>query len=169
MRRTLITAAVAVAAAGASLAAAAPANAATVDGTHWSGAVQGTPTSLHAGAASGDYLWHDSHGFHLRVTHPGSGRVVYTGVIHANEPMHFTRDRLEKGDVVALSKDRKTLSFAFGDYGHIDGVNFTTDHATKITVSRLHIGDDGQNASEVYLGAGSAHPSSIPFTITRTS
>jgi hypothetical protein len=167
MRKTWFTAAVAVATAGAAtLTAAAPANAATTD-DHWPASVQGTPTALKAGAATGDYLWHDSHGFHLRVTHPGTGRVVFTGVVHANRAMHATGARLEKGDVFRLSRDKRTLTFAFVDYGHIDGVNFTTDGATRLTVSRLHTGDRTQQASQVFLGSGSGNPSSVPFTLTR--
>jgi len=47
----------------------------------WPASVQGVPTLFHAGAAAGDYIWHDATGWHLRVTHRGTGRVVFSGRI----------------------------------------------------------------------------------------
>ena len=54
---------------------------------HWPTTVQGVPTLWHAGARTGDYIWHDSRGWHLRVTHPGTRLAVFTGRIRAGAPM----------------------------------------------------------------------------------
>ncbi|MGN6606912.1 MAG: hypothetical protein ACTHMS_07875 [Jatrophihabitans sp.] len=165
-------------AAAALVALAAPANAATTtrapsstaaacDRTAWEAAVQGRPASFTAGARGGDYLWHDAHGFHLRVTHRGDHRAVYTGVITASAAMRLDPVRLERGDVVRLSADRRTLSFAFVDYGHIDGVDFHTDCAASLRVGRLHVGNANLPAWRVYLGSKERHPAAVPFTVHR--
>ncbi|PZS25747.1 MAG: hypothetical protein DLM58_21895 [Pseudonocardiales bacterium] len=180
--RTIITAAITtVAACGAGLALlATPAGAATpstspapsaqaaaCDRAPWAGRIQGAPAGLSAGARGGDYLWHDTHGFHLRVTHHGYSRQVFTGVITSATAMRIDPVRLERGDVVKLSADHRTLAFAFVDYGYIDGVNFHTDCSPAITVSRLHVGNAALPVDRVYLGHTKAHPAHIPFTIHR--
>src|SRR2546427_37402 len=53
----------------------------------WPLAVLGVPTLWHAGAGAGDYLWHDANGWHLRVTHRGTTRFVFTGRIVSSAPM----------------------------------------------------------------------------------
>src|SRR5262245_62175678 len=65
---------------------AAAAAAACTDG-HWPASVQGVPTLFHAGGSAGDYVWHDATGWHLRVTHRGASRVVFSGRITASAPI----------------------------------------------------------------------------------
>ena len=141
--------------------------AADCDRGAWAGAVQGAPIGFGAGQAGGDYLWHDVHGFHLRVTHRGDDRQIYSGMISSPTPMRMEPVKLEGRDTVALSADRKHLSFSFADYGHIDGVNFHTDCAPSITVSGLKLGNHALPATRVYLGAHRTHPAKVPFTIHR--
>ena len=141
--------------------------AAACDKTAWEPTVQGRPAGLAAGSPTGDYLWHDQRGFHLRVTHAQHDRRVYTGVIHASAPMRMERVRLEKGDRVTLSKNRQTIVFAFVNHGGIDGVNFHTDCASTLTVSRLRVGGHRIALKHVYLGATKAHPAAVPFTVHR--
>ena len=102
--------------------------------------VQGAPAGFDAGDRGGDYLWHDLTGFHLRVTHRNDGRQVYSGLISSSAPMRIDPVRLERGDVLRLSPDHRSFVFAFADYGRIDGVNFHTDCAAALAVSRLHVG-----------------------------
>jgi len=170
-RRTLLAAGAAVAAAAGALALAAPANAASAstacDRAPWQAIVQGVPRSFDAGDRGGDYLWHDTSGFHLRVTHRGDGRQVYSGVISSSSPMRIDPVKLEGHDTVRLSADHKTLAFAFADYGHIDGVNFHTDCAAKLVVSHLHVGTAPLPAGRVYLGALERHPAAVPFVLHR--
>ena len=54
----------------------------TCTGGPWPYAVQGMP-AVHAGSAAGDYLWHDATGWHLRVTHPGTYGLGFSGTIRA--------------------------------------------------------------------------------------
>ena len=143
------------------------AKAAACDKTPWEAMVQGAPTNFHPGGAGGDYLWHDSTGFHLRVTHRSNDRAVYSGVITSPTPMRKDAVRLEGSDVAALSSDRKTLVFRFANYGHVDGMNFHTDCASHITLSRLYVGTAHLPANRVYLGSKEAHPAHIPFALTR--
>ncbi|OLB78037.1 MAG: hypothetical protein AUI14_14415 [Actinobacteria bacterium 13_2_20CM_2_71_6] len=133
----------------------------------WQDRVQGRPAGFDAGDKGGDYLWHDTDGFHLRVTHKGDDRAVYAGVIHSPTPMRIEPVHLEGGDVAQLSADHRTLTFRFADYGHIDGVDFHTDCAPRLRVADLTVGGQPLPANRVYLGADRAHPASVPFTLHR--
>src|SRR4051812_20976839 len=79
------------------------AKAAACDKAPWEAKVQGQPVHFGAGSPSGDYLWHDRHGFHLRVTHARHDRRGYPGGITHPAPMEVDRGRPEKGDPGALS------------------------------------------------------------------
>ena len=144
------------------------AQAAACDRAPWADRVQGAPAHFAAGDRGGDYLWHDSSGFHLRVTHVDDHRQVYSGVIDSPTPMRIDPVKLEKGDTAKLSTDRRELVFVFADYGHIDGVNFQTDCAPHISITDLNVGNQHLPADRVYLGASKAHPSGIPFTVHRS-
>ncbi len=139
----------------------------TCDRAPWGLRVQGAPPNFSGGDRGGDYLWHDTTGFHLRVTHRSDDRVVYSGVISSPVPMSMDQVRLEKGDVAKLSTDRRTLVFAFANHGHVDGVNFHTACAAHLTVSRLNAGSARLSPDRVYLGALGLHPHQVPFTVHR--
>jgi len=137
------------------------------DRAPWQAVVQGAPAGFTAGDRGGDYLWHDATGFHLRITHRNDGRQVYSGLITSSAPLRIDPVRLERGDVLRLSPDLRSFAFAFADYGRIDGVNFHTDCAATLTVSRLHVGAATLPAGRVYLGWREAHPAGVPFTLHR--
>jgi hypothetical protein len=143
------------------------ARAAACDRAPWEAKVQGLPSAYHPGAAGGDYLWHDSNGFHLRVTHHSTERFVYSGQIVSPAPMRKDAVQLEGKDVAALSADRRVLTFRFLNYGHTDGINFHTDCAAALTVRSLRRDGARMLASHVYLGAKSVHPAQIPFVVHR--
>ena len=113
--------------------------------------MQGKPLTLKAGARAGDYIWHDSTGWHLRVTHPGSAKVIFTGRIVSSAPMTFKPARLERGDTITLSADKKTLTYKFYNYGKVDGVDFKTACA-----QRLRSPPRSTAASSRRAGSGSA-------------
>lgn len=148
---------------------AAPSAQAACDAGPWADRIQGAPPGFSGGDRGGDYLWHDTHGMHLRVTHRSSSRDVYTGTITSSTAMRIDPVRLEKGDVARLSADHRTLVFAFANYGHVDGVDFHADCATSITVAHLNVGNVRLPASRVYLGVTKAHPAQVPFTVHRTT
>jgi hypothetical protein len=138
------------------------------DEGRWPTRVQGKPATFISGGRAGDYLWHDAYGWHLRVTHPGAARVVFTGKIVSNTALSAKGYHLESSDSVVLSADRKTLTYRFTNYGHIDGIDFRTACATKLWVRgsmagvRLPVG-------RIWLGRAGHHPLQNPFVILRTS
>jgi hypothetical protein len=157
--------------ADAATATAAPsAKAAACDKAPWEATVQGAPKGFGAGSASGDYLWHSTTGFHLRVTHGTNHDVrVYSGEVTSSQPMRIDPVKLEKGDTLTLAANHKSFVFVFANHGYVDGVNFHTDCATALKVSNLHVGSSSLPASRVDLGAHRAHPKAVPFTVHRHS
>jgi hypothetical protein len=135
----------------------------------WDARVQGRPAGFSGGDRAGDYLWHDATGFHLRVTHRGDRKDVFTGAISADRPLVLRPVRLEGRDAVALSADRRTVFFRFYDYGHVDGVDFTTDCASRLVLSDLRVDAYRLGSGRVYLGRTGAHPAGIPVTLTRAA
>jgi hypothetical protein len=141
--------------------------AAACDKTPWEAKVQGAPAGFGAGSPSGDYLWHNTNGFHLRVTHAHSDLRVYSATITSSAPLRMERVRLEGADVAKLSANRRTIVFVFANHGYVDGIDFHTDCATRLTVSRLHIGNRNLDRHRVFLGAAKAHPAAVPFVVHR--
>lgn len=141
------------------------------DGSHCStgtlpDSVMGNP-GVKPGQATGFFLWHDSKGYSLRVTHPGSARLVFSGTLTSSRGFsHVSRVALEKDDRVRLSSNHRTLSFRFVDVGKIDGINFAAD-CSKIMKATLRIDSALAGPEQVKLGRHRASPTSNPFTIER--
>jgi hypothetical protein len=139
---------------------------ATCDEGRWPASAQGQPLTLRAGARAGDYLWHSTTGWHLRVTHPGSARVVFSGTVVSNAPLTVSGYRLEAGDRFSLSADKLTLTYRFANHGRIDGLDFRTACATHLRVRgsmaglKLPIG-------RIWIGRAGRHPLQNPFVILR--
>ena len=138
----------------------------TCSETHWPVSVQGVPLTLKAGARAGDYIWHSSTGWHLRVTHPGSAKVTFTGRIVSSAPMTFKPVRLEKGDTITLSADKKTLTYKFYNYGKIDGIDFKTACAQRLRFS-ASINGRKLATSRILLGHYGRHPLENPFVVLK--
>jgi hypothetical protein len=136
--------------------------------THWPAAVQGKPTNLQAGARGGDYFWHDKNGWHLRVTHHGTRKVVFTGRIVSSTPIKVTGVLLEKKDAFTLSADGKTLTYRFNNYGKIDGLDFKTDCAQRLRLSGSMAGKK-LTVGRIWLGKRHVHPLSNPFVVIKVS
>jgi hypothetical protein len=128
--------------------------------------VEGRPANLHVLGKTGDYLWHDDKGWHLRVTHPSRSRVVFRGVVVASSPMTFQRVRDEAHDKVAISSDGLTMAFRFVNHGGIDGVDFADDCASTVKVA-LSINGHRLVRSHIYVGKAATHPAHNPFVISR--
>jgi len=154
------------AASATSSATASTATVATCTDGHWPSSVQGRSTAFHAGAKAGDYIWHDANGWHVRVTHAGTGREVFTGTIVSSAPLDAVPVKLEKNDVVTVSADKKTITYRLVNYGRIDGFDFRTACASRLSFSgRL----DGVRlpTSRIWLGAFNRHPLENPFVVVR--
>jgi hypothetical protein len=134
----------------------------------WPSSVQGRPLTFRAGATGGEYLWHDLYGWHVRVTHPGSGRVVFTGVVVSSAPLAATPVKLEPSDVVTVSTDRKTITFRLVNFGGIDGFDFRTACATSLGFG---VRADGIRLPtwRIFIGRYDRHPLENPFAIRRVS
>ena len=128
--------------------------------------VLGAPT-LKAGDAKGVYLWHDGGRYKLRVTHPGHAKVVFTGTITATRDITGVNTvKLENGDNVRLSKNKRTLTFRFTNVGALDGLGFSAGCAKGVHLN-LRINGHEAGTGAVFLGAGEGHPTSVPFTLER--
>jgi hypothetical protein len=128
--------------------------------------VQGAPP-FAGGDDGGVYVWHDD-GFHLRVTHRNNHDQVYAGTITSPTPLHLNPVALEPNDRLDLSPDGRTLFFAFNNYGHDDGADFTTDCADQLTLGPLSVDDAPLPPWRIYLGANEVHPEHNPVTVRRT-
>ena len=138
--------------------------AACTDG-HWPASVQGRPR-FSAGSAAGDYIWHDANGWHLRVTHVGHRRVVFSGTISADQPITVQGVLLEKNDHFTLSADKLSLTYRFVNYGRIDGLNFRTACASTVTFLGNMSGHK-LGVRRIWIGHDRRHPLENPFTIAR--
>ena len=138
----------------------------TCDEGRWPASTQGQPLAFHAGARAGDYLWHSATGWHIRLTHPGSSRVTFSGTIVSNRPMTVSGYKLERGDSFTLSADKLTLAYHVANFGHIDGLDFRTACATHLRIkgsmsgAKLPVG-------RIWIGRGGHHPLQNPFVILR--
>jgi hypothetical protein len=130
--------------------------------------VQGQPAVFHAGARAGDYIWHNATGWHLRVTHPGTSTQVFTGRIVSNTAMSFAPLKLESGDSITISGDKKTLSYRFVNHGAIDGLDFRTACATRLKIAGAWAGAK-LPTGRIWLGRAGRHPLQNPFVILRNT
>ncbi len=133
---------------------------------HWPLGVQGRPYRLDAGDRGGAYTWHDSNGWHIRVTHAGTRERDVSGIIHTTGELYGQRVLDERGDKVWVSRDHHTLAFKFHNYGRLDGVDFHTRCAPRLAFG---FATDGHRLAtdRVYLGLTKRHPGTDPFTIPR--
>jgi hypothetical protein len=154
------------AAATTTTAGAATTTAPTCDAGRWPRRVQGKPATLVAGARAGDYVWHDANGWHLRVTHPGTAGVVFTGRIVSNEPVSVAGVRLEAGDTITISGDRKTVTYRFRNHGNVDGLNLRTACATRLAFAGSMAGSK-LPVGRIWIGRNGIHPLGNPFVVTR--
>jgi len=177
LRRRILGLSVAIGTIGAALivpstafAAASPApltdgTASTCTGGHWPATVQGSGP-YHAGGPAGDYIWHDSTGWHLRVTHVSSTGFTFSGTIRANQPLNVHGFKLETGDTFTVSADKLSVTYRFRNYGNTDGLDFTTDCATRLGISAKMNGSL-LPVRRIWLGHYGRHPLQNPFVILR--
>ena len=145
---------------------AATATTTTCDEGRWPAAAQGQPWMFKAGASAGDYLWHNGTGWHLRITHPGSARIVFTGTIVSNTALSVTSYKFESGDSFTLSADHKTLTYRVVNHGRIDGLDFRTACATRLWI-RGSMAGHRLALWRIRIGHAGRHPLQNPFVILR--
>jgi hypothetical protein len=114
-------------------------------------------------------LWHDTDGWHLRVTHKAIHDRVFSGVIQTRGTLVGVHSvRLEKNDYVKVGSDGHTLRFRFNNYGGTDGIDFGTHCAPFL---RFGFTTDGHVLAPAHISIGAAgrHPAHNPFVIRRTA
>jgi hypothetical protein len=134
----------------------------------WPAEVQGVPVGFHANDPAAVYLWHDDEGWHLRVTHEGDGRQVYSGTLVTSGTFSdVDAVKLERDDSFNVGFAGHVLTFRFVNYGGIDGLDFRTHCAEGI---HFDFRGDGQSlpTSMIYAGHDGDHPAADPFTVWRT-
>jgi hypothetical protein len=140
----------------------------TCDKGRWPLSAQGQPITFRAGARAGDYIWHSATGWHIRFTHASSSRIIFSGRIVSNAPLSVTPYRLEPGDTFALSADHKTLTYRVRNFGHIDGLDFRTACATRLTFGGSMAGVK-LPTGRIWVGRAGRHPLQNPFAVLRHS
>ena len=133
----------------------------------WPASVTGT-YPLASGAAEGFYLGATGNTWTLLVTHPGAGKVAFTGTITINNGKFTGVSGVSLGRGNSARAQGKILTFAITSRGQINGFRFTTVlPATAITFTLL-VNGMAATAGQIYLGSG-ASPASTgsPLTFTR--
>jgi len=129
--------------------------------------IKGRPAGFQAGLPDGFWIWRDSNGWHLRVTHDEKTRKVFSGSITATDRLRSIRFRTEPGDTLVRSADGRSAAFRFTNYGGVDGIDFAAGCSQDV-IFRLAIGGAKADPVLIRLGSEQQNPASNPFTITRT-
>lgn len=131
----------------------------------WPENVEGQPAGFGAGAPTGVYLWHTDAGWRLRVTHPGTAKVVFRGTITSGSRIQGVERRTESRDAV-VSPGRNRVGFRFTNTGRVDGLDFRVACGRGFTVS-VTVNGRKIPAGQVFIGADGHHPAQVPFRVER--
>lgn len=133
----------------------------------WPDFATGMPKNFEAGAKAGVYLWHNTDGWHLRVTHVNDKHRTYSGEITTGGTItDVSAVKVEKNDHHELGPNGHALTFKFNNYGGVDGLDFRTSCAPRLHVE-LRADGNILPTENVFIGHGSTNPTSVPFVIER--
>ncbi len=132
----------------------------------WPSDVQGRPSTLQSGAATGLYVWQTSNGWELAVTHDASSKMIFTGSVRTDGQLYGAERRTERRDHVLFSEDANGVHYRFTNYGHIDGLVFRTRCANRL-VFNGKIDGVALTVNQIFIGADGHHPGGVPFVISR--
>jgi hypothetical protein len=114
-------------------------------------------------------VWHDTAGWHVRVTHDTLHDRVFTGeIVTTGTLIDVHAVRLEKNDYIKAGPGGHKLYFRFNNYGGVDGFDFATHCAPWLAFG---FRTDGRLVplSHISVGASAFHPKHDPFVIRRTA
>ncbi|HZQ37307.1 MAG TPA: hypothetical protein VFD32_15360 [Dehalococcoidia bacterium] len=133
-------------------------------GNGWDNRIQGMPRSFEAGGHGGYYFWIDDQGFHLWTTDPENIDSHYTGTLTTDGSFGAVTLEKPEGDDSVSGQGGGTLAFDLHTHSGIDGLDFSVDGATKITLDLLR---DGHRISvdNIFLGEDSVHPAHNPMDV----
>ena len=80
--------------------------------------------------------------------------------------MTVTPVRLENADGITLSADKLTLTYRFRNYGRIDGFDFKTDCAQRLSIAGSMAGKK-LPPNRIWLGRHGRHPLENRFVIVK--
>jgi predicted outer membrane repeat protein len=129
----------------------------------WPASVQGFSRTA-SGSPEGYYLGVMDSTWSLWVSHPGTGKVAFTGKITIDAGKITGVTPFAPGDRTQVKG--KTLTFTITSYGKVDGFKFTAKTAASITFT-LKVNGKAATARQIYLGF-SATPSTSPSPLTFT-
>ena len=133
----------------------------------WPSWVQGEPHDIDPYTTSAIYMWHDSNGWNIRVTHHTTNLKTFSGQLSTAGKFTDVRPvKLERNDQFQVSPDGHNITFLFNNYGGIDGLDFYTHCAPSINFAYQ---SDGKTSppNNIVIGQHSSRPNNDPFTITR--
>ena len=131
-------------------------------------AVEGQPPTFATFAPGGVYLWHDTTGWHLRVTHETSTPRTFRGTIHVpSGQIRFDKVLDEGNDAAHLSLNGRTVIFSLKNYGKVDGIDFRTACAPQLAFA-FTVNGHRLPASRIFIGSAGTHPAHDPFKIPRS-
>lgn len=123
---------------------------------------EGKP-SYSAGMPKRFVIWENNDVFRLRTTTKKKLRVFSGFICAVNGTFNKVGlIRLDKGDVVKLSKDKNVIYFRFITKKGVDGFNFKTD-AEKLVYDLYIDKKRCKPLTEIFLGEKGKHPLKNPF------
>jgi hypothetical protein len=129
--------------------------------------VNGRPAVFTKGLPTGAWVWHDSKGFHLRVTHATKTKLTFTGTVKSSGQLSAKRIRAEKHDVIWRSSKKNAVKFTLRNLGGVDGIDFKTGCAAKVTLT-LKAAGAKLTTAQIFLGADAVNPTANPTVIQRS-
>ena len=113
---------------------------------------------LKAGGRAGDYIWHSSTGWHLRATHPGTAKVIFSGRIVSTSPITVRPYRLEAGDAAPPQRRQADIDVPIRELRPPRRLRLQDGLCTETRLQRRH----GRHRSCPSVASGSATTGSIP-------
>ncbi|HEY4004501.1 MAG TPA: hypothetical protein VGM60_04850 [Pseudonocardia sp.] len=137
--------------------------------------IEGAPRGFDAGDAGRTYLWHDGNtGWHMRTTDARPGPHHYWGAITTSNAASLAdvkKVKVDSGDQLSVSPDKRTLYYSFTTYTGIDGIDFHVSgcnpaYPSQTLTFEMHK-NDNDRTDLIDIGPNHAHPAKNPFSATR--
>ena len=135
----------------------------------WPSEVTGYP-KLHAHFPQGLYIGQVNGVWSVYGTHKGSDGQVYRGTITTDGTFgDIGQFKFDGRDTVALTEPAANeIKFRFINRGYLDGIAFTPMCGSEVSLA-ITVNGSPASPGQIFLGAGSTHPSSSSLSFTRSS
>jgi len=138
---------------------------------HWSGPsgvdVQGSP-EFREGGSTGTYIWHDGHGWHLRVFNPTHSQAGFRGSIAADRGRFtvFHGTSTGGGDSVTANSAGTVLTYSLSTTDGSKGVDFRVS-GSSMTFTVLNSDGSPGDRAHIFLGDDRNNPPTNSFNVIR--